>query len=73
MDLVCPNCRSELNRKNPSFCSYCGNDLGENHCSNRECSVFQSSEVLDSDELYCYHCGSKTTYFDEGKITDFHY
>lgn len=70
MRIVCPNCNSSNKRVDSKFCSYCGFDLAENHCTNRECSVFKESEILNNDEYFCYKCGSKSTFFEEGKIID---
>lgn len=71
MYIRCPECHSKTKRMESKFCPYCKCDFAENHCSNRECSVFKESEILKNDERYCYHCGEKTTFFEENKIPEF--
>lgn len=68
MGIKCPKCHNINSRIDTHFCTFCGAEIAENHCSNEECKVFKESEILKGDECYCYRCGHKTTFYLEGKI-----
>lgn len=61
MTVACLECDVKGNRSDAEFCSNCGASLAENMCSDCE-------EELAPKDCYCYSCGSKSTFYESGKI-----
>ena len=56
----CPKCDNEEISADDAYCKICGTTL-VNVCTNEECHA-----DADNNARYCVHCGSPTTYLQQG-------
>jgi len=60
----CPRCGNTDISSDDQYCKYCGLHLF-NECSNVNCG-----KRNDADALYCVHCGSETSFFRAGILSE---
>ncbi|WP_250277250.1 ImmA/IrrE family metallo-endopeptidase [[Clostridium] colinum] len=63
----CDNCDNENIIENSNFCHICGIDL-RNLCMNDDCK--NNNISLSYNARFCNLCGSKSTFFENGKLND---
>lgn len=65
--VLCPICQEHKSEEDAYTCSKCGADL-VNKClsNNDECPKYQPGS-----SRYCYHCGSKTTFYLKGFLKSY--
>ncbi|MDU7365380.1 ImmA/IrrE family metallo-endopeptidase [Clostridium sp.] len=61
---ICPICENELTNIEGSYCQICGTHI-INKCTNDFCD-----SLLSGESRYCSHCGSKSTFYQNGLLND---